>query len=131
MIQLTSDLKLRSEEKKSVFGAHFTFQVFNTETRNVYKDHRTLDLAAVNSDELESWKASFLRAGVYPEYVNEKDAELEKEQEKESADPQLERQVETIRNLVESYILIQGCEMRNFQHIQQFFFETFAVLNVS
>lgn len=107
MVTLCSDHKLRSEEKKSVFGAHFTFQIFNTEQRNMYKDHRTLDLAAVNADELESWKASFLRAGVYPEYVNADDAKEDaKEETKESADPQLERQVETIRNLVESYIQI-------------------------
>ena len=65
----------------------------------------TLDLAAVSSDELESWKASFLRAGVYPEYVADEPATQE-EAAKESADPQLERQVETIRNLVDSYIQI-------------------------
>ena len=96
MIQLCNDHKLRSEEKKSVFGAHFTFSIYNTESRNMYKDHRTLDLAAVNSDELESWKASFLRAGVYPEYVSENEPEA-KEETKESADPQLERQVQSGR----------------------------------
>ena len=37
MVPLSGDLKLRSQEKKSVFGAHFSFQIFNQETRNVYK----------------------------------------------------------------------------------------------
>ena len=38
MVPLSGDLKLRSQEKKSVFGAHFSFQIFNQETRNVYKE---------------------------------------------------------------------------------------------
>ena len=105
-IPLINELKLRSEEKKSVFGAHYTFTIFNVNNRNVYKDHRTLDLAATNGDELESWKASFLRAGVYPEYVNDETDDDKAEEKIESKDPQLERQVETIRNLVDSYIQI-------------------------
>ena len=32
----------------------------------IYKDNRTLDLACSNLEEMESWQASFLRAGVYP-----------------------------------------------------------------
>ena len=35
--------------------------------RNVYKEHKTLELSVDNSEELDMWKASFLRAGVYPE----------------------------------------------------------------
>ena len=63
----SDNLKLRSEESHNMFGAKFTFSLFNTENRNVYKDHKTLDLSVHNSEDLESWKASFLRAGVYPE----------------------------------------------------------------
>lgn len=37
--------------------------------RNVYKDHRCLELACNSQEELDSWKASLLRAGVYPEKV--------------------------------------------------------------
>ena len=37
MVPLNNDLKLRTMEKKSVFGAHFNFSIFNQETRNVYK----------------------------------------------------------------------------------------------
>jgi len=35
--------------------------------RNVYKDQRQLELSAETQEEVDSWKASFLRAGVYPE----------------------------------------------------------------
>ncbi|CAF4613195.1 unnamed protein product, partial [Rotaria magnacalcarata] len=35
--------------------------------RNVFKEHKTLELSVDNTDELDTWKASFLRAGVYPE----------------------------------------------------------------
>lgn len=35
--------------------------------RNIYKDYKQLELSANNADEVENWKAAFLRAGVYPE----------------------------------------------------------------
>jgi dynamin GTPase len=35
--------------------------------RNVFKEHKTLELSVDNTEELDTWKASFLRAGVYPE----------------------------------------------------------------
>lgn len=37
--------------------------------RNVYKDNRTLELACDSQEDVESWKSSLLRAGVYPEKV--------------------------------------------------------------
>ncbi|XP_069793832.1 dynamin 3a isoform X2 [Narcine bancroftii] len=81
------------------------FAIFNAEQRNVYKDYRFLELACDSQEELDGWKASFLRAGVYPEKCT-----LENEEAGSthnfSKDPQLERQVETIRNLVESYMYI-------------------------
>merc|ERR1712012_959826 len=59
----------------------------------------------------DSWKASFLRAGVYPEKSSEAmngDGEERSNADASlgSVDPQLERQVETIRNLVDSYMKI-------------------------
>ena len=35
--------------------------------RNVYKDQDQLQLIAQSEEEMDGWKASFLRAGVYPE----------------------------------------------------------------
>ena len=35
--------------------------------RNVYKDQDQLQLITQTEDDMESWKASFLRAGVFPE----------------------------------------------------------------
>ena len=35
--------------------------------RNVYKDLRQIELACAAQEDVDSWKASFLRAGVYPE----------------------------------------------------------------
>merc|ERR1719167_953927 len=43
-----------------------TFTLYHTDGRNLLKDSRTIDLSCENQDELDSWKASFLRAGVYP-----------------------------------------------------------------
>jgi len=43
--------------------------------RNVYKDQKQLELSADNQEEIDSWKASFLRAGVYPEKAQESSEE--------------------------------------------------------
>ncbi|XP_055691933.1 dynamin isoform X3 [Lutzomyia longipalpis] len=100
-------LKLRDIEQGFMSRRH-TFALFNPEGRNVYKDYKQLELSCESVDDVDSWKASFLRAGVYPE----KDSssangdESSEDHETSSLDPQLERQVETIRNLVDSYMKI-------------------------
>ena len=40
---------------------------YNNLCRNVYKDHKQLELSAENPEDVDSWKASLLRAGVFPE----------------------------------------------------------------
>ncbi|XP_006791379.1 dynamin-3 isoform X1 [Neolamprologus brichardi] len=105
------NLKLRDVEKGFMSTKHI-FAIFNTEQRNVYKDLRQIELACDSQDDVDSWKASFLRAGVYPE----KDQEENEEPcpaDTFSMDPQLERQVETIRNLVDSYIGIINKSIRD------------------
>ncbi|KAJ8251375.1 hypothetical protein GJAV_G00220670 [Gymnothorax javanicus] len=105
------NLKLRDIEKGFMSTKHI-FAIFNTEQRNVYKDLRQIELACDSQEDVDSWKASFLRAGVYPE----KD-QVENEEagpaDTFSMDPQLERQVETIRNLVDSYIGIVNKTIRD------------------
>ncbi|ESP04840.1 hypothetical protein LOTGIDRAFT_229950 [Lottia gigantea] len=81
-----------------------SFALSSLEQRNVYKDYKQLELSAESQEEVDSWKASFLRAGVYPE--RSKDDSGSVQQDVGSMDPQLERQVETIRNLVDSYMKI-------------------------
>ena len=41
--------------------------------RNVYKDREQLELSFQSEEDAESWKASFLRAGVYPESESSQD----------------------------------------------------------
>uniref|UniRef100_A0A8C2ELE2 dynamin GTPase n=1 Tax=Cyprinus carpio TaxID=7962 RepID=A0A8C2ELE2_CYPCA len=96
------NLKVRDIEKGFMSSKH-VFAIFNTEQRNVYKDYRHLELACDTQDEVDSWKASLLRAGVYPEKTTHEDLNDDRIF---SMDPQLERQVETIRNLVDSYMSI-------------------------
>ncbi|XP_035900458.1 dynamin isoform X5 [Anopheles stephensi] len=106
-------LKLRDIEQGFMSRRH-TFGLFNPDGRNVYKDYKQLELSCESTDDVDSWKASFLRAGVYPEKdtpANGDETEAEQESSEsgptgQSLDPQLERQVETIRNLVESYMRI-------------------------
>uniref|UniRef100_A0A673W7Y7 Dynamin-2 n=1 Tax=Salmo trutta TaxID=8032 RepID=A0A673W7Y7_SALTR len=109
------NLKLRDVEKGFMSTKH-VFGVFNTESRNVYKDLRQIELACDTQEDVDSWKASFLRAGVYPE-KDQGDYEVDTEDtapsETFSMDPQLERQVETIRNLVDSYIGIVNKSIRD------------------
>merc|ERR1719300_1720156 len=107
-------LKLRDVESTFMSRRHM-FQLYSSEGRNVFKDFKTLDLSCETQDDVDSWKASFLRAGVYPEKTGEV---MNGDEDRQSGtgdgiggaggsvDPQLERQVETIRNLVDSYMKI-------------------------
>jgi len=104
-------LKLRDIESTFMSRRHM-FAIYNPEGRNVFKDFKTLDLSCESQDDVDSWKASFLRAGVYPEKTNSEGTSGDGEDGRSessglgSVDPQLERQVETIRNLVDSYMKI-------------------------
>lgn len=49
-----------------LFGVR-PLHVFDPPRRNVYKDLRQIELACDSQEDVDSWKASFLRAGVYPE----------------------------------------------------------------
>ncbi|XP_035262235.1 dynamin-2 isoform X2 [Anguilla rostrata] len=105
------NLKLRDVEKGFMSTKHI-FAIFNTEQRNVYKDLRQVELACDTQEDVDSWKASFLRAGVYPE-KDQVESEEGVPADTFSMDPQLERQVETIRNLVDSYIGIVNKSIRD------------------
>ncbi|XP_023275273.1 dynamin-1 isoform X4 [Seriola lalandi dorsalis] len=117
MLQV-DNLKLRDVEKGFMSSKHI-FALFNTEQRNVYKDYRQLELACESQEDVDAWKASFLRAGVYPERVTDKEGKSDGGDESSSdnfmhsMDPQLERQVETIRNLVDSYMAIVNKTVRD------------------
>ncbi|XP_059894150.1 dynamin-1a isoform X3 [Gadus macrocephalus] len=116
MLQV-DNLRLRDIEK-GFMSSKQIFALFNTEQRNVYKDYRQLELACENQEDIDGWKASFLRAGVYPERVTDKEGKSEGGEENGSdsfmhSDPQLERQVETIRNLVDSYMAIVNKTVRD------------------
>ena len=41
----------------------------------MYRDQKQLELSAETQEEVDSWKASFLRAGVYPEKTPQHDAD--------------------------------------------------------
>uniref|UniRef100_A0A4W6CXK7 Interferon-induced GTP-binding protein Mx n=1 Tax=Lates calcarifer TaxID=8187 RepID=A0A4W6CXK7_LATCA len=112
MLQV-DNLKLRDVEKGFMSSKHI-FALFNTEQRNVYKDYRQLELACESQEDVDAWKASFLRAGVYPErVVGDGGDDNSSENFMHSMDPQLERQVETIRNLVDSYMAIVNKTVRD------------------
>ncbi|CAB1317267.1 unnamed protein product, partial [Coregonus sp. 'balchen'] len=83
------NLKVRDVEKGFMSSKH-AFAIFNTEQRNVYKDNRFLELACDTQDEVEG----------------EGGGSSSSSQDNFSMDPQLERKVETIRNLVDSYMAI-------------------------
>ncbi|XP_072919685.1 dynamin 3a isoform X1 [Hemitrygon akajei] len=105
------NLKIRDVEK-SFMSSKNAFALFNTEQRNVYKDYRFLELACDSQEELDGWKASFLWAGVYPEKCT-LDNEEAVGTHNFTKDPQLERQVMTIRNLVESYMYVINKTIRD------------------
>uniref|UniRef100_A0A672ZSI3 Interferon-induced GTP-binding protein Mx n=1 Tax=Sphaeramia orbicularis TaxID=375764 RepID=A0A672ZSI3_9TELE len=111
MLQV-DNLRLRDVEKGFMSSKHI-FALFNTEQRNVYKDYRQLELACESQEDVDAWKASFLRAGVYPERSTGDGGDENGSDFTHSMDPQLERQVETIRNLVDSYMAIVNKTVRD------------------
>ncbi|XP_065595423.1 dynamin-2 [Cyrtonyx montezumae] len=107
------NLKIRDVEKGFMSTKH-VFAIFNTEQRNVYKDLRQIELACDSQEDVDSWKASFLRAGVDGRFAPTQTENEDGAQENTfSMDPQLERQVETIRNLVDSYVAIINKSIRD------------------
>lgn len=109
-------LKIRDIEAGFMSMRRYTFSLFNSDNRNVYKDSKCLELSCESQEEVDSWKASFLRAGVYLERASARSESSTENDDSNSGgpsngqitsiDPQLERQVETIRNLVDSYMKI-------------------------
>ncbi|XP_071947301.1 dynamin-1-like isoform X2 [Antedon mediterranea] len=109
------NLKLKDLEQGFLSKKH-AFALFNPDQRNVYKDYKQLELSCESQEEVDSWKASFLRAGVYPETIKDDDDDTQTSAQVGdigSMDPILERQVETIRNLVESYMKIVSKQVRD------------------
>ncbi|EUB56583.1 Dynamin-3 [Echinococcus granulosus] len=91
----------------SFFSRRPNFSLFHSDPKvNVYKEFKTLDLAADNVDARDNWKGALLRAGVFPE-KSEQNLDEEKDDDlNQDSNPVLKRQVETIRNLVQSYMKI-------------------------
>eukprot|EP00126_Sphaerothecum_destruens_P011271 Sdes_comp20885_c1_seq1m17941 len=95
---------VRDLEKGGIFSAKKTpIELFNPNQKYLFKEHKSLELVCVSAEDVDAWKASFLRAGVYPEKQMLNDSSQD---ELGSLDPILERQVDTIRNLVDSYMEI-------------------------
>jgi dynamin GTPase len=112
MLQL-DQLKIKDLET-GLFSKRHSFALFTTDGRNVYKEYKQLELSCESLEDVDSWKASFLRAGVYPEKSRMEEGTESEKDDFGSVDPQLERQVETIRNLVDSYMKIINKTTRDF-----------------
>ena len=65
MLELNG-LKLKDIESGFMSRRH-VFAVYNSDHKNIYKDYKEIQLGVESQDDVDSWKASFLRAGVYPE----------------------------------------------------------------
>jgi dynamin GTPase len=62
---------MRSDESEKTFGGKkITFTIFSNKRQNIYANSPKLELICHDDDELDSWKASLLRAGVYPEVTS-------------------------------------------------------------
>lgn len=54
-------------QNRHIYGVNQCIKLWTIWYRNVYKDLRQIELACDTQEDVDSWKASFLRAGVYPE----------------------------------------------------------------
>lgn len=109
--QLRLDNVRQRDAEAGFISRKAAFAIFNPDQKNLFKDYKSLELAGENQDIIDSWKASLLRAGVYPERDTSEDKGMQGEIG--TLDPQMERQVETIRNLADSYIKIVSKTVRD------------------
>lgn len=104
-------LKIRDVEA-GFMSRKNNFSLFYSDNKNIYKDFKNLELSCESQEEVDSWKASFVRAGVYLDKSQDSNQNSGADDvsggsnQMTSLDPILERQVETIRNLVDSYMKI-------------------------
>ena len=59
-------LKLKDIESGFMSRRH-VFALYNSEHKNVFKDYKEIHLGVESQEDVDWWKSSFLRAGVYPE----------------------------------------------------------------
>ncbi|KAM3177978.1 hypothetical protein ACTXT7_003469 [Hymenolepis weldensis] len=104
-VLLLDGLKVKDVES-SFFGRKNIFALFYPDGRNVYKDYKQLELSAESAEMVDSWKASFMRAGVQPMKPVQQQQQEKLEEQSDNGDPQLQRQIEVIHNLVDSYLKI-------------------------
>ncbi|KAI3386886.1 hypothetical protein SNEBB_004530 [Seison nebaliae] len=111
MINL-DNMKLRDIDAGGFMSKKHAFALYYNDSRNVFKDHKQLELTCESIDDIDGWKASFLRAGVYPSKENTIEPTNSsgdsgvgdgRNADEVSVSPNLERQIETIRTLVDSY----------------------------
>ncbi|XP_064649938.1 dynamin-1-like isoform X3 [Lineus longissimus] len=114
-VLLLDGMKIREVDGGFMSSKKRSFVIFNEDKhKNVYKDYKTLELSAETVEDVDSWKASFLRAGVYPEKSQEEQESESGYSQEVDADPIHERAIYTIRNLVESYMKIVNKTMLDF-----------------
>ena len=116
---LLDNLRIKDLESGYITSRRHMFGIYNSNRTNVCKDWKSLDLSCESQDDFESWKNGFMVAGVYPDnpganlqQQSHNNADHYKEPTESSMDPQLQRQVKTIRSLVDSYmkIVIKTCK---------------------
>ena len=90
----TDGLKFRDMEGGFMSRRH-TFTIYNVHGKSIYRDWKTLELGADTQDYADSWKASLLRAGVYPDKPSNGINGDDNGNTLGSISPQLQRQVNT------------------------------------
>ena len=61
---MTLTQSFQSHTKAFVFNNRFALLILH---RNIFRDYKQLELSAETTEIVDSWKASLLRAGVFPE----------------------------------------------------------------
>merc|ERR1739838_403880 len=108
------DIMLREVEKSGFLSSKPAFVLFSRSNRNLHKDHRSIELSAETQEDLEKWKMALHRAGVQPVGgEHEEEAGGMDESEVIVFDPTLGQRVETIRNMVDSYMGIIKCNIKD------------------
>ncbi|XP_063900299.1 dynamin-1-like isoform X2 [Zophobas morio] len=110
----TQGLKIRHPPKgllKKLYKGQPSFELYYPSKKALYDNALSLQLSAHSQQQLDEWKAAFLRIGVL--YEHDKKDDSQEDGPEHSFDPSLETHLDNLRCLLENYIQIESKSVKD------------------
>jgi hypothetical protein len=91
---------------KKLYKGQPSFELYYPSKKALYDNALSLQLSAHSQQQLDEWKAAFLRIGVL--YEHDKKDDSQEDGPEHSFDPSLETHLDNLRCLLENYIQIES-----------------------